>query len=263
MSNELRKRGVLLFSFDNQEIQYSKMALECAGRIRHFLDLPVVVVSDKPIGGIETILAKPPSDNPRYYQDYKDNLHFLNGNRCLAYDLSPFEETMVMDIDYVLQSSFLSNIDSGYHGLRIAKRAWFINETEPPSDMQELGPDGLEMWWATLICFNRSLVAQTFFLVWKQILTDYQFYIDSMGLSAGLVRNDFAVTLALNRLFAGSIPSEIDMPLALPTLTNRNQVTSLWPVTFLKGEEKIPIPHIDVHVMHKKSLLEVLNARYP
>lgn len=260
MSN---KRGVLLFSFDNQGIQYSKLALECAGRIRHFLDLPVVVVSDKPIGGLQTLVVPAPSSNSRYYPDYKDNLHFLNGNRCLAYDLSPFEETIVMDTDYVVQSSYLENIDSGEFGLTVAANTWFIGDPDVSKDMVELSPDGLKTWWATLFCFDRSLIAQTFFLIWKQVLTDYQFYVDTMGLSGNLVRNDFAVTIALNRLFNGAIPHQVHMPLALHTLTTQFEVTSLWPVTFRKGEADIELPHIDIHVMHKKSLLEVINARYP
>ena len=40
--------GALLYAF-NSDIDYTKIALECAKRIREYLDIPVSIVTDTPL----------------------------------------------------------------------------------------------------------------------------------------------------------------------------------------------------------------------
>ena len=39
-------KGVLLFAFNNESINYIKQAIFCANRIKKYLDLPVSLVTD-------------------------------------------------------------------------------------------------------------------------------------------------------------------------------------------------------------------------
>ena len=58
-------KGILLFSFDTAEFQYSKITKKCIELLRiHCPDIPVVVVGDRIIESADsTILAEDPQPN--------------------------------------------------------------------------------------------------------------------------------------------------------------------------------------------------------
>lgn len=258
----MSNNGVLLFSFNNEAIRYDKLAKECVRRITKFLDLPVTVVTDKVIPGLDCILTESPNSNSRHYPDYDKNLKFLNGARVNAYDLSPFEKTLVIDTDYLIQSNLLLRGFDTQSGVKMSRQASNIDLSPMPSDMAVLGDSGLRMYWATVLYFDRSAESSLFFFHWKTILDNWQFYVDYFRLLGPLVRNDFAVTLALHKLFWKSgIPSRVDLDLVLQTLPATWSINSLDPLTISSSSTKKPIRllPIDVHVLNKKSILECID----
>ena len=63
--------GALLFAFDS-EIKYTKLAVECAKRIKQYLDIPVTLVTniklDTDIFENQILVTKPDGKNKRYFQ---------------------------------------------------------------------------------------------------------------------------------------------------------------------------------------------------
>ena len=62
--------GALLFAFDS-EIKYTKLAVECAKRIKQYLDIPVTLVTDKSINADifdkQIIVTKGQDTNRRFF----------------------------------------------------------------------------------------------------------------------------------------------------------------------------------------------------
>jgi len=108
-------KGVLLFAHNNDTVDYVQQAVFCAKRVKRFLNLPVTLVTDK------QSVASFPFDINKYienivYQEVENQHNFrtfrsstdsvrdkwFNTNRFLAYELSPYEQTLVLDTDVVL-----------------------------------------------------------------------------------------------------------------------------------------------------------------
>jgi hypothetical protein len=94
-------RGVLLFCFDTEHTRYHKILEKCVHLIRKNIKLEITVVTDhttfkktKPLGSINYKFIEPEQGNT------KMNLAWNNKDRHMAYELSPYDTTLVMDIDY-------------------------------------------------------------------------------------------------------------------------------------------------------------------
>ena len=100
------KRGALLFAFNNDAIDYYTMAVKTAKRINHFLNLPVTIVTDKTT----------PNNNYQFdkvinvagdLSNFRDEKIWINKGRYQAYQFSPYDETLLLDTDYLVNSDKL------------------------------------------------------------------------------------------------------------------------------------------------------------
>ena len=116
-------QGVVLFASNNTKIDYVKQAHFLAKRISKYMDLPTTVVTDidinekypEYVSAFDQIILvnnlKHTYANKRYHDGTLSNriLSFNNGNRADAYFLTPYDETIVMDTDYVISNDILNN----------------------------------------------------------------------------------------------------------------------------------------------------------
>src|SRR6056300_884659 len=132
-TSKSNSRGVLMFAHNNEEIDYFKLAFVNALLIQSHLQLSadqITVVTDsntlnyateilgdkipQAIGNIiinEKDIAFKHS-NQRIYKDtshHSTTLPFYNKNRGDAYDLSPYDETLLIDADYLILSDTLNH----------------------------------------------------------------------------------------------------------------------------------------------------------
>ena len=87
------------------------MAEYTAKRIEHFLGLPVTVVTDEQslpdkqtFKFNDTIIAEPDATNIR------DKQVWINKGRYQAYEFSPYDETLLLDTDYMVNSNKLNTL---------------------------------------------------------------------------------------------------------------------------------------------------------
>ena len=95
-------KGILLFCFDTAETKYHKILEKSVRLIKMNLQLEITVVTDittfkeiKPLGFVNYKLIEPETGNKKNGTDWR------NVDRHLAYELSPYDVTLVMDIDYL------------------------------------------------------------------------------------------------------------------------------------------------------------------
>ena len=93
--------GVLLFCFNTETCEYYRIAERCVELIKKNLKLEITIVTNletfkklKPLGMLNYKLINNETGNKRG----KEQWHNLD--RCNAYDLSPYDTTILMDIDY-------------------------------------------------------------------------------------------------------------------------------------------------------------------
>ena len=102
-------RGILLFAFNNGTTDYFKMAVATANRAYEFLNLQTTVVTDSNTAvenyyhNFENVIVVDSDNSNRGV----DNQIWINKGRYQAYDLSPYDETLLLDTDYVINSDTL------------------------------------------------------------------------------------------------------------------------------------------------------------
>jgi hypothetical protein len=101
-------RGVILFAFNSPKYNYYDMAKHTARRVEHFLKLPVTLVTDDdsmPADEYELwdkVVKITPDKN-----NFRDWGMWINKGRYMAYELSSYDETLLLDVDYIINSDKL------------------------------------------------------------------------------------------------------------------------------------------------------------
>ena len=97
--------GVLCFANNNNKVNYILQAQELATRVRKYLDLPTSIVTSTPEQVDTTyfdkiITVEHPSGNYKRYYDGASthtNISFNNAGRINSFDISPYDQTLVLD----------------------------------------------------------------------------------------------------------------------------------------------------------------------
>jgi len=198
-------QGVVIFAFNNEATDYIAMAAWSAKNIRRHLNLPVAVVTDNPAAAaqheFEHIIATvADTGGTRHFADYNANATWHNAGRITAYELSPFDQTLVLDADYVIASDSLLDV------LKIPQQFAAFRDGFDPSSMSNLETFGefkMPMWWATVMMFRRGNISQFIFDSMQMIRNNWQHYRDLYGIHQSNYRNDYALSIALG-LVAGA-----------------------------------------------------------
>jgi len=103
-------QGVLIFAFNNEETDYVAMAEWSAKNIRRHLNLPVSIITDGECNTDvfdQVIHAQPETGGTRYFEDYNQTVTWHNAGRVNAYELTPYDQTLVLDADFVVAGDML------------------------------------------------------------------------------------------------------------------------------------------------------------
>jgi hypothetical protein len=259
--------GVLIFAFNNEHIDYLSMANWSAKNIRRHLNLPVAVVTDQVISGDyffeQVIFANPQGAYSRKFADQDDSVTWYNGNRVDAYALTPWEQTLVLDADYVVASDELKKVLSINKNFVAHKTAYDVVNQDNFDELNNFGNFNMPMWWATVMMFRRSTEAELIFNTMSMIKNNWQHYKNLYKITRPTYRNDFALSMALN-IVNGHTLSHTDMPWDLASVTPAHKLTQLsedkYRVDFLTPDQKpryITLAQ-DFHAMGKKHLGDII-----
>jgi hypothetical protein len=270
-------QGFLIFAFNNGTFDYVKQAFWLADRISHFLNKPVTIVSDEEsIKGKHTnhniILTVTDSYSNRSFQqaDNKNVSRWFNGNRYQAYELSPYDETIIVDSDYVICSDQLNLLfDQGNDFLthRFVLDAAFKKSFDA---FETFGQLQMPHYWATVLFFRKSQYAKNIFDLVSMIRNNYKYYSELYKFPSTPYRNDHAVSIAQIIANGHRIESVPTIAWSLLTLPYDATVTPINDVTFDISYEKwnrnrmMPLRNrisgVDFHCMNKFVLEEIIDA---
>jgi len=257
-------RGIVIFAFNNEQIDYLAMAEWSTRNIHRHLDIPVCVITDqtnipKNYSFDHVVHAKATDTHWRHFKDYAANATWYNGSRVDAYELSPWEHTLVLDADYVVASDQLAQlfeVDQDFldhdHAIEVTGHSGF-------NDNNQFGRHKMPMRWATVMIFRRSNNAEMIFDCMQMVRKNWRHYLDLYGISKKTYRNDIALSIAQlvvngHYLNAPAIPWSLASVEADHTLTQLEP--DLYRVDFVTvdGRKKWMTLNHDFHAMGKKHL---------
>lgn len=261
-------RGVLLFAHNNEQVDYGLMAYWCATRIAKHLAVGTTLVTDiatadkldstKPdwrLAFDHVILQESQSTQTKRYGIPTNQLTFHNLNRIDAYALTPYDETIVMDTDIVIQTSALSKLWGSDQDFLVCDRSTDLYG-QTSNEFKWVSDRSVKFYWATVFYFKKTTSTKTFFNTCKWCKANYSWISYTYELPAGPVRNDFIWSIALHTLNhpAPSIPFN----LLHSNFEDRLLDISADAVKFLTPTGLCKVV-TDVHVFNKFDLLEQIN----
>lgn len=242
-------RGVVIFATDSQEIKYTDLAKWSRKRIEQHLDLPVTIVSNTPA-----------SNNQRWFDDFEANVSWSNFDRCQAFDLSPYDQTLVLDADYVVGSDCLRSLFESGQSFLCHDHAHDVTAQSDADHLNSFGKFRMPMAWATVMYFDRSDHARAIFQFMKMVQDNWLHYRNIYQFSNMLYRNDFALSIALTvlngyRIDWPSIPWSLLSIEPRHTLEKKDENEFRVMYQDQKNRQRyVTLKNCDFHAMGKKSL---------
>ena len=223
MKKENNTRGVLMFAHNNTEIDYFRLAVVNALLVQKNLGIKnVTVVTDphslkqgeKTLGkrlikkAINNIVVVDKDKrfkalNQRLYKDTSHTakyLPFYNVNRCDAYKISPYDETLLIDVDYLILSDTLNHCWGHNNELMMNWKYQDIMYERKDSTLNRLYDMGITMYWATVVYFRKTEYVESFFNIVSHVKNNPQFYKDLYKWQGTLYRNDYSFSIAAHMM---------------------------------------------------------------
>jgi hypothetical protein len=215
-------RGFLIYAHNNEEIDYGKLALICARMIKSNLrENQVCLVTDsgtiswlRNTVGAEVVsgafdhikildTAFRANSSQRRFQDTKStqkSLTWYNGSRNSAFELSPFDETIILDSDVLVQDRMFDLVWGNDEDVLINCDAVTLNHIKPKAAERRLDSTGIRMYWATMIYFRKTERAKLLFDLVSHVKEKYPYYQYVYEFPGKLYRNDYAFSIAVHML---------------------------------------------------------------
>ena len=237
-----KSRGVVLFAKNTDTIDYLAIAHRAERLINHYLDLPVTI-----IGGESSI------KNKRYNTDSGEFEPWNNSGRHAAYELSPYDQTILLDSDYLIFDRNLLKILDTVQDYTIARHNHFVGNTPSPL----MGKYSLPTLWATVVIFNKTAKSQMLFDLVARIERNFIYYWRLYNISALNFRNDFAFTIADNIINGYNQDSRNYLPWSIVSINKSIQRLSLKGQKFYLqiDDQGHVLPKQSIHVMSKEYLV--------
>jgi hypothetical protein len=275
-------KGVLLIANNNSNIDYLLQAISSAKRIKKYTNLPVTLVTetpeilDKEYKTEKNVFDKVITLNPasgytkKIYRDgerQSTSLDFKNTTRSRIYDLTPYDETLVLDTDVIVSNDIFLKCFEQKHDFLIYKKSFDVCAHRYIKEFDNIVDQGIEFYWATCVFFRKTATNEIFFNLIKHIHENYLHYKNLYYVTSGIFRNDFVFSIAIHIMngyqkgdFAKSMPGTLYFSSDKDELVylNDDQLILLLESTTNKEQSLVSLTKANVHVMNKFSIERIL-----
>ena len=275
------KQGILIYAHNNRTVNYALMAIIAGGLAKKHLGQPASLVTDQATVDwmIESnihdractvfenifVVPRPETNNSRGLYDGTERsvVQFTNTNRYSAYDITPYQRTLLIDADFLVFSNRLTefwNIDTDimigesindiYDNQRLGYHDRYVSDV------------GIKLYWATTVMFTKNDNSKIFFDLVRHILDNYQYYADTYRFDSKQYRNDIAFSIAKHILdgfeqsLIGCLPPVLTMlDRDILQSVNGNKLTVLVSPKLDSNYCAAALCGVDIHVMNKQSII--------
>jgi hypothetical protein len=247
----LMRRGIVVFAFNTETVDYVRIADQTSQLAGHYLDLPVTLITDHDADpkfryhNIITIDKQ--GDNWR-----DNNVQWRNFGRHYAYTLSPYDETILLDTDYLVLDDSLDKLFATDFDYKLMHH----NTNYVGAVYEQMGETSLPFVWATVVLFRKSKKSELLFDLVEKIQRNYGYYRKLYNIREGNYRNDYAFAIANNILNGYNLNEDQGIPWPMFTIEEKiDQV--LYDDNFLyvysEGTGKV-VARQNIHIMDKQYL---------
>lgn len=282
------KHGALIFAQNNAAIDYTKLAIFAAKQVIKHLQLPVTLVTDnaewlnkaypESADLFDKIIVIDAEYDKKIQEKkfYDGSLSFQkfewkNHSRVQAYELTPYDKTLVIDSDYIINSSILKEAFNNDYEFQIYRESFDLAGWRDTAPFIRINQNSILFYWATAFVFEKTPVTEAFFNLVTHIRHNWEYYRILYGIDAAAYRNDFAFSIAIYIMNGNKDDNQFAMPLpgTMAYITDRDLLVKMvdTKMQFLVEKESyrgeytlVKTKDIDVHVMNKQSLTRFING---
>ena len=184
-SKKLEKsRGIVAFAYNVDTIDYISIANSTLELASKRLDLPYTLITDREL--------KNDLHTMRHDVDTGEFIKWRNVGRHHAYELSPYDETLVIDVDYLILDNNLNKIFNTSWDYLLARNSHALTANWPST----MGENSLPYVWATVFAFRKTARAKQYFDLIGRIQRNYAYYCALFNVDGRNYRNDYAFAMA-------------------------------------------------------------------
>ena len=207
-------KGIVLFCFDTEETDYHRTLEHCVQCIKANLKLEITVVTNfttykkmKPLGFINYKFIEPELGNTKLGKPWN------NVDRHMAYELSPYDTTLVMDIDYFCYTNNLLQFMDTKYDFLVPSEAHDLTDR---NTFDQRRWSMIPMVWATVFIFKKNKKVKQFFNMLKYVKQNYSYFNELYRIFSKNFRNDYAFAIALQQI--NGFMNYEKLPIRLSTL---------------------------------------------
>lgn len=276
-------KGIVIFAQNNANIDYVKLATFAANRAKHFLDVPVSLITDSkawleksqpdhPFDEVIEIDYAATSQKKPFFDGSltAKSLEWRNFARNQAYDLSPYDVTLVIDSDYIINSTLLKSSFDRDLDLQIYSKHMDLSGWRNTEEFQRINSYSIPFYWATVFVFQKNSSTKAFFNLIAYIRSNWDYFRVLYNIDTMLYRNDYAFSIAIHIMngkcngdFATELPGTMIFTRDRDILVNMidNKMQFLLEKQNYLGEYLLSkTENLDVHVMNKFSLARCIDG---
>lgn len=275
-------KGIILIAHNNDQIDYSKLAVLSATLAKNHLNVPVSLITDKWTKQwmeknnvfenhsdlFENVIevAPPNNDNRRRLHDGFDSriVPFNNYNRNSVWDLTPYDRTLLIDTDFLIFSDRLGeywNVDSS---ILISGAINDVQESRPGVLDKWVSITGSALYWATTVMFTKNEESKFFFELVEFVKINYNYYADLYRFNPKQYRNDISFSIAkhiLNGFTSNDmyklpdVTSIIDKDILFDVKDDGRLICMIDNPLDSGSYRAMSVKGVDIHVMNKQSII--------
>lgn len=268
-------RGVLIFAFNNEKLDYFKQANWVADRVEKFLGLPTTIVTDENSvseSSHMTIFKEAHVTGQRNFDISRDDMigNWYNANRYQAFDVTPYDETIVIDSDYIVNSDQLNLLFEQEHDFLCHRSVYDVANKNSLAPYETFGQTKMPHYWATVLFFRNSEFSLNMFNLIQMVKENYAYYSKLYKFSPNPFRNDYAVSIAMSIAYGHRLHAIPTIPWNLPTAVTDICIEQLgydeFEITYDKHyRNKVrPMRSIikgqDIHCLNKISMEKMIGS---
>jgi hypothetical protein len=270
--------GVLVFAYNNSAIDYVKQAAFAAKRVKEYLGLPTSLITDAVEYAEQfnvfdqVIFKKSTTITAKTYNNgtmHSQKLAFKNDTRPCAYDLTPYEKTLLIDSDFIVGDNTLLNAFESDNEFMIYKDAYDIAGFRDYKEFDKISETGVDFYWATCVYFTKTDTPRIFFNLLQHIQTYWTHYRQIYRLETPVYRNDHVFSIAIH-IINGFMPGDFakKLPGRLYYITDQDSVVAIKDNTYklllakdqYLGQYTLAKYSGSLHIMNKFSLMEHIDV---
>jgi hypothetical protein len=258
------------------------MSIISGGLAKKYLNLPVSLITDqstvdwmKTSGTFDKasqvfenikLIDRPVSDNTRRLNDGQESktVPFLNSTRSKVWDLTPYDETLLIDSDYLIFSDLLNQYWHLADSVLIGKAMNDVQGQRIGFLDKNVSDVGVHLYWATTVMFKKNERSKLFFDLVDNVKTNYSYFADIYRFSSSQFRNDIAFSVAKHILDGFETNTKENLPPVLTAIDKdilHSVCEKTGKLTFLISNASADkfylasVNGVDVHIINKQSII--------